>query len=354
MITSYLCGLLLVGSPKSDCEKALAEAKKAGLPTRPSELRTMADSKNASKIDAILTKVSKISRRNMPSIGELITDDFRERDGKPRQLKPETEEQIKRRETDTLKAADELFAIDGLPSQPHPGQSVFGQMSSFTGGASLLGLIRLEIKAANSKGLPSKNVSHHLLLAHKILNYYSVDASFTRVMQQSAAERVYYSGVQKLAQSKPEVKAILTAAYFSKPQRATIQQMLRTDFLNSISIWVKGTEIRKEYGKSGIFTDVQNPPKLSNEWNLPKDKDVLKALTKLVKSYTIAYQELKGATSFADLEARYKKVSPKLSTSTSDGETWKDGPNFCEKATIMDKGEQARIATMKQLGLASS
>ena len=338
------------GDAKSDCIKALNGARMAGLPTNPTELALPKPSPTSLRIDALLAKADKVSRRNQPSLGDQIADDFAERDGKPRKLKPETPEQVSARKKDTLAIIEEIGKIDGLPSAPLPGQSVFGQMSSFGGGAQLTSLVRLELEAANSPSISTEETIHRLNLAHNLLSFYSPDASFTRMMQQVACEKIYYSGVLKLVSAKPELKSKIDLKIFARPLRASIQELLKGDFLNVISIWFKSSEIRNEYAKNGILTGMDRPAKLSSQWKLPSDKDSLRALTSLTKSYTIAYRELKSSRTYADVEAKYKKIKPQLSSMSYDGQSWKNGFAFAERATGLDHGEVARVAAIKQLG----
>ena len=335
--TLALVATICLGDARSDCLKALHDAKKVGLPITLSDFNAPKPTQESKKIEAILTKADKVMRRNQEPLGPAIARDLdnyqRKQKGKPPiPYHQETPAEKAIREKDVLKVIAELVKTKGprIGAPPSVGVGdIFSKGDSFVKGASVRQFLKLELASAEAS-VKSGNIPDSLLkyrLARRIVEVTRSGASPVTVFVENASIMVYFASIERSASASPSFKKAVSEDLVAPFTRLPISRVLQADFFEVVSTL---------------------DPK---SWKLPRDNESIEFYTKMIRAYTILYPELKNCQTGQELESRYKKIAPRLGTYKSENEVNTYGPSWLENGKSLDKAEAKRLETIKVLGL---
>ncbi len=342
-ITCAIAGTTLADA-KGDCIKALNEARKAGLPTSPLDMDVPKPSKETKTLEKLIDKASKTMRKFEPDIGVIIDIDManlkRKEKGQKELPYPEvTSAQKASRTRETLAIIEQIGATTG----PRRYNARSTPVDSFPRSASVKAFIKMELEdvTASAKRGENKEVFRKLKVIRRLVQIVRADATVVGLLGEQAAEQRYYAALQKISKDYPSISKSFTAEFVAPFKKPTIEQILREEFIHTLSTFSMSNESAKKH------------PSIDAEgWKLPGDKDSLEFLAAAIKAWTIAFPELKRCKSGKELEDRYMVLAPKLGTfKFKDQDEIELGPSWANQASVLDRAETKRLETIKVLGL---
>jgi hypothetical protein len=332
------------GDAKTDFIKALDEAKLAGLPISPADMKVPMPTAQAQRIERLIDKADKEMRRHQLSLGDTVDLDFKNIERKNKGLpRIEYPKPTPAQEADRSKAVLAVIEEIGKTTGPRVPNSVTVLADSFPRGALIKGLVNAELDAAQriaSKG-DAREVVRRLKLTRRLIELIRSDSTMVGVLMEQASEQKYYATLQRVSKDHAAIGRTFTRDLVSPFQKPSVAQILREEFLKTLAGF--DITILPKNSKSSI--------KVGN-WSLLGDTDSLKLITNYTKSWTIAYKELKDCKSGLELETRYKSIVPKLGVLKSEGQDdFVLGPSWAENARALDRAEAKRLETIKALGI---
>ena len=347
-LLATLVSISLVGvafaDAKSDCLKALNEAKKAGLPISPADLNTPPATAQARRIEKLIDKADKAMRKYQTPTSTIIDIDFKNRERKKKGL-PEIlyPGRTPAQEAERIKEGLAVIEEIGTTSGPRVTNSVSIFADSFPRAAIVKGLVNAELDEAQrfAKKGDAPEFARRMRLTRRLIGLIRADSTMVGMLSERASEQKYYATLQKVAKEHPAIGKTLTRDLVSPFQKPTVAQILREEFLNTIAGF--DVSIHSKNSKSSI--------KVGN-WRLLGDAESLKLISDYTKSWTFAYKELKDCKTGLELETRYKSIASKLGVHKSEGQD--DlvlGPSWADNAKALDKAETKRLETIKALGI---
>lgn len=336
--------VLLVGMTSSclafdmrgDAIKALDEAKKVGLPTKPTDLIYPKPSAEAMKIEALISKADKTVRGNQPTLSQVLAKSEQISRGAPREaaIKPETPTEKAARRKRLLAILDQLGATKGPRA---PGNMI--ATLSFQASSLIKGLVstKLDDASASIQTGNGGEVVKKLRVARRLVELIPTDSTFGSCLAQQDSEMEYYRFLQRTAVRKPAIAKLFTKELVAPMRRPSVEQVLREEYFHTLS----------------LFMDTRPSPGASSGWALPKDVDNLRYLTTDARAWATAFPQLKTAKTGQELETRYKAFGGKLGTfRLQTGDAVPLGPAWANLGRALDRGETKRLETMAMLGLA--
>ncbi|HLO99434.1 MAG TPA: hypothetical protein VK171_12635 [Fimbriimonas sp.] len=311
---------------KSDCLRALAEARKAGLPTTMAEFVGPKPSTETLLIEKLFGQIKAIKAEERPTLDELITIDLdnlaRKQKGLPELPYPEDPPEI---------VAKRVAKIDAIYAQLAKTTAPRARAHDMVMFASIEPVKRMVDLAEEAR--KSGNVvllRNRLFSCRRMIELVPQNANFVSRLRQHAAEQIYYTFVKRLLTSSPELAKQITVGILAPLKKYSFDQMLKDEFFTMVH----------------IFTGISSTGG-TKKWSLPKDSQSLKILTETSRQWTIAYKALAGSKSFAELGAKYKKIAKKMTTYKHDGDELPYGPSGNLFTAKLDRRESERLELLK-------
>ena len=328
---------------RSDCIKALAAAKRAGLPFSPSDIYGK-PSKESLQVETLIKQFKVSIRKGLPTLGDSITFDLDNLDRKKKGLKElprptEPEKHKRARLKESLAILDEIADING----PRIHNDFSGRMEAFPDKDLPATVFDAAVEAI--KRGDTGETLHRLRVLHKLIELFRRDATLVSVLSQQAYEMKYWSFLVKYGKGNQELLRSLSGDCLTPFRRPKIDQMLKDEFLQGCQFYLLADKISRATGFKGKSLS-ENP----NAWSLPTDKASMARLTKFVKNWTFAYINLHSAKTGTELQKRYVAIGSKFDVEIVMEEKMRLGPFWADRGSILDKGTTKRHQTLQALG----
>ncbi len=323
---------LALADAKSECEKALADAKRAGLPTSRADLNLPKPTKDSAKIEEILARADKAMRQNQESLGSSIKQDLtnvqRKQKGKAEIPYPaESNTQKAKREAQVLRILDGLAKTTG----PRVVSKVNPPDSSFVYGANARSFVRLELTAAEALAKAGKSAEAlaSYRIARRLVELTNTDETMVSVLMQNATAQIYYASLEKSGKDNPGFKKAISRQLIASFARPSNQRILQAEYLHSLDLFMK------------------------KGWKLPTDPQSLDFVTKSTRSWIVAFSAMKATKTGLEMETAYKSIQSKMGSykMKGDDEEIPYGPSWASSARALDKSEAKRLEVVKSLGM---
>ncbi len=334
VIIAFLAATGLAFDAKVDLLKALNEAKKAGLPVSPADMKVSKPSKETIALEKLIDKASKTMRKHEPDIGVIIDIDMtnlkRKKKGQKELPYPAevTPAQKASRTTETLAIIEQI----GVTTAPRQYNVRSTPLDSFPRSASVKAFVKMELEdiAKFARKGETKDVFRKLKIVRRLVQIVRSDATVVGLLGEQAAEQQYYAALQKIAIDYPSLGKSFTIELVAPIKKPTIKEILKEEFFRTLSTFAMSNELARKYPS----VDLGN-------WKLEGGKDSLDFLIASTKSWTLAFPELKSCQSGKELEDRYKGLKSKLGTyKFKDEEEIELGPSWAENAKALDKASR--------------
>jgi hypothetical protein len=310
---------------KADLLKAIAEAKKAGLPTTMADYLGPKPSAATLQLEKLIKRGEALSR-GRPTLAETVTIDIQNVERKRKGLKELPYPQDSAGATKKrLSEYRQVIAQIGKSTAPRArAQSLFASITLFS---SALDDANLAVQTKNPKALVA-----NLLTARRLIELIPTNNGFIPRARQQAAEQKYYRFLEKLAKDNRALAAQVPASCLAQIKKPPLNRLVPDEFF-------------------GIFsTIVSAPANDPNSWDLPADKKTMDMVAEICRQYTIVYRACKNANSRTELAAGYKSVESKMTTFEAEGfedPTMHYGPVPGVMTYDYDRYERKRLEILK-------
>ncbi len=344
ILLATLASSTLAHDAKSECIKALNEAKMAGLPISPADMKVPKPSKETIALEKLIDMASKTMRKYEPDIGVIIDIDManlkRKDKGQKELPYPEVTEAQKASRTKETVAIIERIGISTAPRQYNVRST---PLDSFPRSASVKAFVKMELEdvAKFAKKGETKDVVRKLKIVRRLVQIVRSDATVVGLLGEQAAEQQFYAALQKISKDHPSISKSFTLDFVAPFHKPSIEQILRDEFIHELSLFESSSKAAKKHPTIDI-----------GDWKLEASKESLEYLTAITRAWTTSFIELRSCKSGKELEDRYKVLAPKLGTlKLKDQDPMLLGPSWADNAKALDKAETKRLETIKVLGL---
>lgn len=308
---------------RSDCQKAIAEAKRVGLPTTMAAYTGPTPSKATLELERLIKKASELNN-GPPSLDEMIKIDFENVSRKQKGLEeipyPEESEKDKIERLSKLRIVNAKICATTAPRQRIYNIFRFPSMPTF-------GLVMEDAKAAKaSNNLPE--LKKQLGMARKLIKLAPRTSEVTERLRQMAFEQKYYVFLEKLSKESPELAAQIPQTFLAPLKKPSLDQMLQDEFFAIFALYMVKPE--------DAWTT-------NHALTMPKDARMLKILTKTCREWAMAYPLLKGCKSGAELAKKYKIIQHRITTFKYEDTELSHGPSPIIMNEKLDAREKTRL-----------
>jgi hypothetical protein len=335
---------VLAADAKSECIKALVEAKKAGLPMSIADMGPRPSEKGHQELAKELEVARRIWTTNEKRRMQLATDYS---DTKVlKRIKSfgdvaRSDTLIQSSDRQLLESANRIIRHGWRPKYDPTDDKMKHPE------AVVRAMIRIKMDDAN-RAAASGNLLEVIKGLHetrKLPTLALTNSKFMTALMAASLEKSYYQYLLKLVDKYPAIGRQLPYNVLAPLPMPSVKAILREEFFYGI--------------RNGVYPSQPNvvAPGFS-EIKIPKDRDEQELFAKVVKNFTAVYKKCGDAKDYGEANSSYQSIKKDLdfviSEMFSKGEKNIVGPYWVEWFGDFDRILQDRVTIIKKMGIKKS